>query len=127
MVRRLNRFTERAFAMVADTVATLVTDNDVHIPDVEGIFDNALVPKEVGKDGTAQGGTLTLNRRQKIFTAPSSACVGVNVKWRVLIAGKSYHVADHHPDGQGFMTLWLADSPRDSTVSEVTGDGPKWR
>lgn len=127
MARRLNRFTERAFAMTADTTATLVTDSGVYIEDVDGIFDNAVIDQELLKRGKAQGSGRALKRRQPIFTLPVSYCRGVNKRWRVIIDGKSYHVAEDYPDGKGFMTLWLADEPQPMSEAEVVSDGAVWR
>ena len=125
MPRRLNRFTERAFSMVADTIGRMIPPEGEPY-DLDGIFDNAVIEAEAGKRGTAQSGGLTLNRRRPIFTVPSSRCVGVSNLWRVEIDGASYYVADHHPDGKGFMTLWLANSDSEP-APEGGSDGPGWR
>ncbi len=125
MARRLNRFTERAFAMVADTTGWLIPPDGEPV-EFDGIFDNAVVDTESSKQGTAQNGGLVLNRRRPILTLPSRLCVGVSNAWRVEIDGVSYYVADHHPDGKGFMTLWLANS-NSEPAPEGDGDGPGWR
>lgn len=126
MVRRLNRFTERAFSMVADTTGTMIPPDGEPF-DVDGIFNNAMVEVEAGKRGTAQSGGLTLNRRRPIFTVPTSACVGVSRKWHVEIDGVRYYVADDYPDGQGFTALYLANGEGRPDDEEGGGDGPAWR
>ncbi|GHC34653.1 hypothetical protein GCM10010082_31690 [Kushneria pakistanensis] len=126
MARRLNRFTERAFAMASDSSGWLLPPNGDRIP-VDGIFDNAVLETSAERKGTGRGG-LTLNRRRPIFTVPSSKCRGISTAWQVEIVGVDaiYYVADHHPDGQGFMTLWLANSDGPPT-QEGDSDGPGWR
>ncbi|MGL5285672.1 MAG: head-tail joining protein [Aeromonas sp.] len=90
--------------------------------DIRAIFTDPQSTGSIRKTGSGSGGS-DFKQSAKQLLAMAEDVEGINPEWRITVNGTEYFPADHDPDGDGALTIYLA---RQQPQVRPRGDAGGW-